>query len=342
MIRTRTIKYWNFTAHFHWMELGVWREKWAVHFTVSTLIMPKDIKKEKTDWTNARKSMFIEIMLEQVRAGENCDSNGFKSKLWLEIMKGFNMTAEVDYDKQQLQSQYSIMKKQYLIFRTLYDKSGFDWDDENKVPTAPDTVWDEYFEHHPEAAKYRHETLPHFEDLCEIFSGKCAAGRFAEGTTQEAEMSATKRFRTAVDLTDESGCGSDEGGDGDVNPRPLKTGTPGCLPSTPGLPPSGKTPRKSPANARAVEILELLVNKISPVTRALELFSKECAPGLTMAYRLAIKTALSLPHSAELFLCFDADEERSAWVADFIRSTAPSAALGTTAAVAAPAAEEQL
>jgi hypothetical protein len=137
MIRTRTIKYWNFTAHFHWMELGVWREKWAVHFTVSTLIMPKDIKKEKTDWTNARKSMFIEIMLEQVRAGENCDSNGFKSKLWLEIMKGFNMTAEVDYDKQQLQSQYSIMKKQYLIFRTLYDKSGFGWDDENKVPTAP-------------------------------------------------------------------------------------------------------------------------------------------------------------------------------------------------------------
>jgi hypothetical protein len=83
------------------------------------------------------------------------------------------------------------------------------------------------------------------------------------------------------------------------------------------------------------------VNKRSPVTRALELFSKECAPGLTMAYRLAIKTALSLPNSAELFLCFDADE-RSAWVADFIRSTAPSAALGTVAAVAAPAAEEQL
>jgi hypothetical protein len=71
----------------------------------------------------------------------------------------------------------------------------------------------------------------------------------------------------------------------------------GCLPSTPELPPSGKTPRKSPTNARAVEILELLVNKISPVTRALELFSKECAPGLTMAYRpvLAVfRGALSL------------------------------------------------
>jgi hypothetical protein len=50
------------------------------------------------------------------------------------------MTAEVDYDKQQLQSQYSIMKKQYSIFKTLYDKSGFGFNDENKVSTAPDTV----------------------------------------------------------------------------------------------------------------------------------------------------------------------------------------------------------
>jgi hypothetical protein len=48
---------------------------------------------------------------------------------------------------------------------------------------------------------------------------------------------------------------------------------------------------------------------------------------------------MSLPYSAELFLFFDTDE-RSAWVADFIRSTAPSSALGTVAAVAAPAAEE--
>jgi hypothetical protein len=59
------------------MELGVWREKSDVHFYCS-LIMPKDIKKKKADWTNARKSMFIEIMLEQVRAGKNGDSNGFK------------------------------------------------------------------------------------------------------------------------------------------------------------------------------------------------------------------------------------------------------------------------
>jgi hypothetical protein len=50
------------------MELGVWREKWAVCvFTVST-IMPTDNKKEKANWTNARKSMFIEIMFEQVRS----------------------------------------------------------------------------------------------------------------------------------------------------------------------------------------------------------------------------------------------------------------------------------
>jgi hypothetical protein len=38
----------------------------AVHFYCFHTYHAKDIKKEKADWTNARKSMFIEIMLELV------------------------------------------------------------------------------------------------------------------------------------------------------------------------------------------------------------------------------------------------------------------------------------
>jgi hypothetical protein len=32
-------------------------------FTIFTLIMPKDIKREKADWTNAKISMLIEIIV---------------------------------------------------------------------------------------------------------------------------------------------------------------------------------------------------------------------------------------------------------------------------------------
>jgi hypothetical protein len=51
--------FWNFTGPKR--KMGC-----AVHFYCFHTYHAKDIKKEKADWTNARKSMFIEIMLELV------------------------------------------------------------------------------------------------------------------------------------------------------------------------------------------------------------------------------------------------------------------------------------
>ena len=70
-------------------------------------------------------------------------------------------------------------------------------------------------------------------------------------------------------------------------------------------------PRKAPANVRAVEILEELVRRQPPVTRAIELFSNEYAAGLAVLHRLAIKQRLSSPNTAEFFLGLD-ESERSA------------------------------
>jgi len=37
----------------------------------------------------------------------------------------------------------------YKIFQALVDNSGFGWDDENKLNTAPDSVWADYIEAFP-------------------------------------------------------------------------------------------------------------------------------------------------------------------------------------------------
>ena len=37
-----------------------------------------------------QKLILILMMLEKVREGANCDSNGFKKKDWLDIVRGFN------------------------------------------------------------------------------------------------------------------------------------------------------------------------------------------------------------------------------------------------------------
>lgn len=66
-------------------------------------------------------------------------------------MVTFNREMECNYDKQQLQSQYSILKKNYSVFKKLIENSGFGYDDVRKIPTAPSEVWDAYIAAHPDA-----------------------------------------------------------------------------------------------------------------------------------------------------------------------------------------------
>ncbi|PWA39564.1 hypothetical protein CTI12_AA570850 [Artemisia annua] len=47
--------------------------------------------------------------------------------------------------------------------------SGFGWDPEKCVLTAPDDVWDAYLKDKKQAAPFRNKALPYYEKLCTIF-----------------------------------------------------------------------------------------------------------------------------------------------------------------------------
>ena len=47
------------------------------------------------------------------------------------------------------------MKKEYETFITIKNNSGFGWDSEKGVPTAPESVWDAYIKPHLEAERFR-------------------------------------------------------------------------------------------------------------------------------------------------------------------------------------------
>jgi hypothetical protein len=59
------------------------------------------------------------------------------------------------------------------------NNSGFGWDTEKQVPTAPDQVWDAYLQAHPQAKAYRHCTLPMYEELDELCASNVATGEYA-------------------------------------------------------------------------------------------------------------------------------------------------------------------
>jgi len=71
------------------------------------------------------------------------------------------------------------MKKEYDIFITIKNNSGFGWDSEKGVPTAPESVWDAYIKAHPEGERFRHRGLVHYAVLDELCANRSATGEFA-------------------------------------------------------------------------------------------------------------------------------------------------------------------
>ncbi|KAI8892408.1 Myb/SANT-like domain-containing protein, partial [Globomyces pollinis-pini] len=67
--------------------------------------------------------------------------NGVRKENWTKINSKFNGTNQKNYTKPQLQSCYSALKIKYTTLKTLREQSGFGWDDDKQLPTAPDEVW---------------------------------------------------------------------------------------------------------------------------------------------------------------------------------------------------------
>lgn len=144
--------------------------------------------KKKTDqacWTSALINNFVEACVQVFQQNKSGD-NGFKTKEWNEISAIF-VESGVSYTKTQLQSKYHELKTKFMIMKKLKDNSGFGWDEDLKVPTAPAEVWDAYIEKHPSAKQFRNKGLDQYELLEILFDGKVATGTFAISSTMGSE-----------------------------------------------------------------------------------------------------------------------------------------------------------
>lgn len=106
-------------------------------------------------WTKALKIIFIDTVKDKLSKGDTHTDSGFKKCEWTWIVNEFRIRSGTNYDKQQLQSEYNILKKEYGIMEKLKGNSGFGWDNVDDIPTAPESTWIAYLEHHPGARKYR-------------------------------------------------------------------------------------------------------------------------------------------------------------------------------------------
>jgi Myb/SANT-like DNA-binding protein len=87
-------------------------------------------------WTNAD--------IDSLKAKEdgNTAEGGFKTTVWKAIADSYD--DPLKKKDRAAESKYTRLKKEYKDIKWLReDVSGFGWDDENKLVTATDEVWDE-------------------------------------------------------------------------------------------------------------------------------------------------------------------------------------------------------
>ena len=160
-------------------------------------------------WTDESTKSFVEICdKEKRRGGNTTDNSGFKADGWNRVQVEFNTANSVNYSKAQLMSKFSELKAKFKIFTDLKENSGFGWDIELKVPTAPPEVWDKYLDAHPKAKPYRHKTLLFYDLLEDLFQGKVASGKLAshvgKSLSKRKDVMSTPKVDSSTDTSNRS------------------------------------------------------------------------------------------------------------------------------------------
>ncbi|XP_026452015.1 L10-interacting MYB domain-containing protein-like [Papaver somniferum] len=131
----------------------------------------------RTTWTPPMDRLFMGLMADQVHEGQLLDGQ-FSKHAWTHIFDNFRQSFGSSFTKDVLKNRMKTLKKNYVAVSTLRGQSGFGWDQSREVVVADDDVWDEYIKKHPDVKCWRTKSLPHFDDLADIFGDNRANGRY--------------------------------------------------------------------------------------------------------------------------------------------------------------------
>lgn len=97
----------------------------------------------RAKWNELEEKTLVDTLLLEVRRGKRADS-GFKISSFSVVQDEIRRVHNTIYELQQIRNKYNAIKKDYDIFATLKNKSGFGWNSERETVDADDEVWDEY------------------------------------------------------------------------------------------------------------------------------------------------------------------------------------------------------
>ncbi|KAI8528851.1 hypothetical protein RHMOL_Rhmol12G0179300 [Rhododendron molle] len=141
-------------------------------------------KLDLDDWSFVNTQIFIQIMLEEARKEQGCNSRKrrvFNDLQWRSIYYELLVrTGKTGYTPTKVQQKFTRLKQEYRIFDDLVKNTGCGWDIASQTVTASETVWQTYVQGHPGAGKYRQKGLDHYDQLQELLETSLANGALGQ------------------------------------------------------------------------------------------------------------------------------------------------------------------
>ncbi|XP_057775195.1 uncharacterized protein At2g29880-like [Salvia miltiorrhiza] len=134
-------------------------------------------------WTKEQSDVLLEILVESAKRGWR-DNSGIFSKATVEerILPVLNQRLQCNKTYNHYLSRIKWFKTRWTAYSTLMKfNSGFGYDNNAKKFTAPDEVWDAYYQAHPKDAYLRHGNCPDYEDLEIAVGNGVAVGKNSIG-----------------------------------------------------------------------------------------------------------------------------------------------------------------
>lgn len=137
----------------------------------------------RAKWTASLTKVLANLMVDQIHKG-NKQNNTFGKKAWKCICEEFHKNTGLNWDKEQLKNRYAVLRKQFVITKSLLDEPDFKWDEPTGAIVATNEAWNKYIPEHPDAEIVRSTGCSLYKQLCTIFSENGINGKHNDEGTE--------------------------------------------------------------------------------------------------------------------------------------------------------------
>ena len=99
--------------------------------------------------------------------------NAWSKEAWTNIVCRLNTKFGTSFTTNQVKQKEQDLKKDYRSVKDLLDQSGFGWDSDRMMVSAPQSVWDTFADRkNKDAIHWRDKSFPYFDDLAPLYDGE--------------------------------------------------------------------------------------------------------------------------------------------------------------------------